>query len=473
MDGEIAMPPANGTVDRDGRLLAADPRLAELNARAGGAIGDMLAVAPLGVIARLAQRLGIVVARTVVVADGSDEIELWVRAEPIDTGVRLAVSGWRLRPAWTPRDGARRDRDLLARDADWMWECDAALCIVSIDPRASTVGIDPRGALGQPLTALVTPQPREDGSMPLLGLLTAHRAFEDEPVVLPANRQHALISAVPRRDAEGVFAGYSGATRMAAKPAPVATDIVPHEPADEAFGGRLDRALRGPLGRIIANADSIHAQSDGPIRKDYADYAADIASAGRHLMGLVDDLVDLQAVERADFRPAADPIDLADVAIRAAGLLSVRASERGVAIDAPRPDEIAPATGEFRRVLQILVNLIGNAVRYSPDSGTVWIRTTAEQGRALVIVADQGKGIAPEDQARIFEKFERVDPGEPGGSGLGLYIARRLARAMGGDLAVDSAPGQGARFVLSLPERRAATAGHDDAAEVSSSNSRS
>jgi len=70
---------------------------------------------------------------------------------------------------------------------------------------------------------------------------------------------------------------------------------------------------------------------------------------------------------------------------------------------------------------------------------------------AEAVVADQGKGIAIEDQARIFEKFERVDPTEAGGNGLGLYIARRLARAMGGDLTVESAPGEGARFTLSLP----------------------
>ena len=69
----------------------------------------------------------------------------------------------------------------------------------------------------------------------------------------------------------------------------------------------------------------------------------------------------------------------------------------------------------------------------------------------MVLVADQGKGIAVEDQERIFAKFERVDTSEAGGSGLGLYIARRLARAMGGDLTVDSAPGMGARFILSLP----------------------
>jgi signal transduction histidine kinase len=99
------------------------------------------------------------------------------------------------------------------------------------------------------------------------------------------------------------------------------------------------------------------------------------------------------------------------------------------------------------------MNLLTNAIRYSPEGGQVWIRLEREDDLAAVIVADQGKGIDAEDQARIFEKFERVDPNEPGGTGLGLYIARRLARAMGGDVAVDSAAGQGARFTFTLPIR--------------------
>jgi signal transduction histidine kinase len=189
------------------------------------------------------------------------------------------------------------------------------------------------------------------------------------------------------------------------------------------------------------------------LRQDYADYAADIATAGRHLLGLVDDLVDLQAIERADFIVAHEAIDLADIARRAAGLLGVRAATTNVRIDRPAPQDSLPATGEFRRALQVLVNLIGNAVRYSPQDGMVWIRAERDGNFAAVVVADQGKGIALADQARIFEKFERIDVTEPGGSGLGLYIARRLARAMGGDVTVDSAPGQGARFVFTLPYR--------------------
>jgi signal transduction histidine kinase len=403
------------------------------------------------VLVRLAQRLGITVARHVLVADGPDEVELWVRGDPVEDGVRLALSGWKLRAPWTPPvDPARRDRDLLLQGADWWWETDATLRMTAIAPEAARFGVTSENALGKPLASLFTLEMDAEGAMPMLGVLTVHQPFEGQPATVRATGEAVSLSAHPTLNAEGLFAGYIGAVRAETRELQQPADDRPSDPLD-AFSARLDRALRTPLGRIIANADSIHAQTEGPIRRDYADYASDIASAGRHLLGLVDDLVDLQAVERSDFAPAAEPIDLADIGRRAAGLLGVRAAERGVKIDAPQDVDKAPATGEFKRVLQILVNLIGNAVRYSPDGGMVWIRTHRDRGVAVIIVADQGKGIAPEDQARIFEKFERVDPSEPGGSGLGLYIARRLARAMGGDLTVDSALGQGARFMLTLP----------------------
>jgi signal transduction histidine kinase len=255
-------------------------------------------------------------------------------------------------------------------------------------------------------------------------------------------------------DGASRFGGFRGsATRISDAPASVpATQASPAE-ASPAFGERLDQALRGPLDHIIANAETIGAQGEGPLRKDYSGYASDIAAAGRHLLALVDDLVDLQAIERPDFTPEAEEIDLIDVARRAAGLLGVRASNAKVRIDLPGDDETLPATGEFKRALQIVMNLLTNAIRYTPEGGQIWIRADREGDLAALVIADQGKGIAPTDQARIFEKFERIDISEPGGTGLGLYIARRLARAMRGDLAVDSAAGQGSRFTFTLPAR--------------------
>ncbi|MBY0519774.1 MAG: HAMP domain-containing histidine kinase, partial [Sphingomonas sp.] len=347
-------------------------------------------------------------------------------------------------------------RDFLRSTADWQWETDAALRLVHVTVAAAARhGVDATAHLGQPLTRLFAIEPDGQGDLPMLSALSMRERFEDQPAKIRATGQAVWLSAAPRLATGGGFAGLAGAVRMAEQ----STGAARSEPVTDvnalttAFSTRLDKALRAPLGRIIANADSINAQSEGPLRQDYADYAADIATAGRHLLGLVDDLVDLQAIERPDFTVASEPIDLADVARRAAGLLQVRAAAANVRIDRPGLQDALPATGEFRRALQVLVNLIGNAVRYSPEGGMVWIRAEREGSIAAVIVADQGRGISIDDQQRIFAKFERVDTAEPGGSGLGLYIARRLARAMGGDVTVDSAPGQGARFVFTLPAR--------------------
>jgi signal transduction histidine kinase len=442
-----SLPVACGLVDGNGRLVDADPLLAGLNARAGGAIGQPLAVPQLAALARLADRLQTPVSRSAIAADGGQDVELWVRAEPGPGGVQLTLTGWHERPAWTPVDPVTRDVALVRSDADWLWETDAALMLTFVSVAASAhEGGNLDSLLGQPLTRLFALEADAAGDLPMLRAASLRRRFDDQPATVRASGRPVRLAAVPRTDRGGGFAGFVGAARLAAMPGQPA-------PAQDAFSLRLDRALRGPLAAIIAHADTIHAQSDGALGETYVDYASDIATAGRHLLGLVDDLVDLQAIERPDFKVSAEAIDLADLARRAAGLLQVRASDVDVRIDRPALGEMLPATGEFRRVLQILVNLIGNAVRYSPRGSTVWVRAEREGTLAAVIVADQGKGIAFDDQARIFGKFQRVDPGEPGGSGLGLYIARRLARAMGGDISVDSAPGQGARFVLTLPAR--------------------
>jgi signal transduction histidine kinase len=428
-----------------------------LHRSAGGEEGGPLAVPQIAALARLARRLGIVISRAAVAAEGDSDIELWVRALPTESGVELAISGWTARPARTPAPAAEADRqaDFLRASADWMWETDQALRLAALSPAAAAAaGRAPADLIGHPLTRLFRLQEGQEGELPLLTALAGQRRFDDQLADLRGGRGGRYrLAAVPLIDGSGRFAGFRGsATSVGATPA--APPALEPQPESGAFSERLDKALRAPLAHIIANAETIGAQPEGPIRTDYAGYATDIASAGRHLLALVDDLVDLQAIERPDFTPEPEEIDLADVARRAAGLLSVRAAERKVRIDAPAAFDSLPATGEFKRALQIVMNLLTNAIRYSPEGGMVWIRTDREGDLAALIVADQGKGIAPEDQARVFDKFERVDPDEPGGTGLGLYIARRLARAMGGDIALDSAPGQGARFSFTAPLRR-------------------
>jgi signal transduction histidine kinase len=200
----------------------------------------------------------------------------------------------------------------------------------------------------------------------------------------------------------------------------------------------------------------MRARLAGPLRDEYSEYAGTIASAGQHLAAMLDDLADLEVVETPGFTTAREPVDLADAAARAAGILGVRAHNRDTALVVEGERGSAIANAEFRRVLQILINLVGNAIAYAPASSTVTISTgvTAE-GRVAVTVADEGPGVSPEQAARIFDKFERLgrdsEGGRDGGSGLGLYISRRLAEAMEGTLTVGSAPGGGALFILELP----------------------
>jgi len=230
----------------------------------------------------------------------------------------------------------------------------------------------------------------------------------------------------------------------------------PEQGWNRLLGRDLAPALRQPITRIIANAETIRTRLAGPLADEYAGYAKDIAEAGRHLMSLIEDLADLEAVEAPGFAPAPDQIDLADCARRAAGILSVRAQERGIVLVTPDPAVHVRAIGEFRRVLQVLLNLLTNAIRYSPEGSTVTLETGESTAGPWIAVRDEGQGLTAEQAVRVFEKFERLGRSGDGGTGLGLYISRHLARAMGGDLKVTSAPGEGARFEMTLPPDPAA-----------------
>lgn len=447
MNAPHSLRPVTGRIDERGRLVEADPPLFTLHEHAGGIRGGMLAVPQLSSVARLARRLGIAVSRRVIAAQGDQDVELWVRVKPDGDGADLAITGWQEMPAVQPPPAleALRWRDFSRATADWIVETDAMLRITH--PPSNLPG-----AVGQPIEALFAlSRPEEDVSSIVAAARSAAR-FEDGDAIFRLGAGIAVqIAGVPMFSETEGFVGYQLLiSRRSIREAPTVRLPEP-EPLDEAFGNQLSRAMREPLDRIIAQADSISGRGDGPVRRDYATYAKDIAGAGRHLLALVDDLVDLQTIERAGFRPEIDRIDLLDIAQRAAGLLSVRAADSHVAIDGPLPGPPLMAQGDFRRILQVLINLLSNAIRHSPPGGCIWIRCEREGDIAVVVVADSGDGIEDGDQERIFERFERLGLRDGTGSGLGLYISRRLARAMGGDLGVDSARGQGARFVLTLP----------------------
>jgi len=454
--------PVLGQVDADGLLMSADPLLMRLHLRCGGKEGGPLAVPELAALCRLSRRLGMNLSRPVQASDDECRIEMWVEtrlASPEkNMPLILAIIDWK---EYSHDEGNKvdpaRDRDFDRLEGRGAIRTDAALRIIAQQMPGNVARNFE--AIGQSLLDIYDVIP-PSAHAKLLEAVAERQPIRNQRVRQKSGAQALfLLQGQPLIDKTGLFAGY----RFIATP-----DDLTDDPAtggadpkvtsgklisDSLFGMQLGPALRQPLGKIIANAETISGKLEGPLRGDYASYAKDIASAGRHLLDLVNDLSDLEAIERPEFTVAGDDIDLVDLAHRAAGLLAVKAADHQIRLELPDKQQKNPARGEFRRSLQILVNLIGNAIRYSPDGSVIKLAVSADQGFARISVSDQGDGIATEDQERIFEKFERLGRSGDGGSGLGLFISRRLARAMGGSLAVESAAGEGSTFTLSLPER--------------------
>lgn len=428
--------PVLGRVDKGGRLIAADPELERLQAEAGSRLGAPLALPQLAAIARVAQRLRIPVSRRALAAGKDQDVDMWVRAVPEGDEIALAIEQWSARPASSPRLSAIATVAHEKLEAEPLaWSVDDQLRLVSIAPElAEILSIDPAEAAGQPLTRLFRLEEDEDGEMPLLQGLASRSGFSGQRVRTRGKGEGLVLDAEAIIGADGDFAGFDGSA--------VAPDRAPAAGAAVALDSAIHGALRSPLDSIVRSAEDMIERSDGQVREKYADYASDIATAARHLLSVV------RSLGEQSQAPSADQVNLAKLASDAVALVESAASERSIVI-AVEPVESFPARGEARSVTQILVNLIGNAVRYSAEGTAVTISFERSGGSALVHVADEGPGIDLADQDRIFEPFQKVSPGGEG-VGLGLAIARRLARAMDGDVRLESAPGQGARFTLEL-----------------------
>jgi signal transduction histidine kinase len=428
-----------GRLDRAGRLVSADPELEALQLEAGSSLGQRLALPQIAAVAQLARKLRTAVSRPAVAASTDHDIELWVQATPQGDEIALSLEGWTVRPPAGPRlaailgGGAETETGGIRNE----WAADEELRIISISPDlAELLSVAPDEVAGQPLTRVLRLEEDDAGEMPLISALAARRGFTGQRARSRANetRQVTLDGEVVS-GADGSFAGFRGSVQ--------ADGTVPAPPArTAAFDDALDEVLRSPLDRIIQSAERIVERADGPLRSDYASYGNDIAAAARHLLSVLSSMNE-QAT------PLQRSVDLSALAAEAFVMLDSAAQDRGVTIELEDSTAL-PARGEERSVIQILVNLIGNAIRYSPNGGTISLSFSRTADVASVSVRDQGPGIAPEDHDRIFERFEQAQPAE-GGTGLGLAISRRLARSMGGDVTVDSTPGEGALFTLILP----------------------
>jgi signal transduction histidine kinase len=455
---------AYGLTDARDRLLSADAPLAELQERCGGDLPGTLAIPELLALVRQARSMDLRIARSFSAYDGDAEVSGFARIHPVPAedggGCEVLVENWQRTPLSPPgaREFAARLDAIDRATAEVSARLDARQRLQVLSTRAPDAAALETAALAAPkclwsdlieLAGIAHQQPLHwrllDGAR--CRFAGSNRAWRVRLIPLGADPQNPqglellLIAEEPLVDGER---------------SEVETDGSCETPPTRLVGTTLTPVLRQPVARIIANAETMRARLAGPLREEYSEYAGTIADAGQHLAAMLDDLADLEVVETPGFATAREPVDLADAANRAAGILGVRAQNRDTVLVVDGARGVAVARAEFRRVLQILINLIGNAIAYAPDASTVTVTAlSGATGRVAITVADEGPGITPEQAERIFDKGERLgrdsDGGRDAGSGLGLYISRRLARAMDGDLTVGHAPGGGALFRLDLP----------------------
>lgn len=448
-------PIARGTTDALDRLLSADGPLADLQWRCGGDIPGTVAIPELLDLVEKCRRYGLKLARTIQAFDGEHAVRCWVEIKPdAETGgCGILVSSWHASAVAAALDAETAAR-LIAIDRQQA-ELAARLdpqqnlqAVLHAEPALASLGQVMRASPGRPWTEFVT-FPALDQRQPM-----HWRLLDGASVAIEGSPREWRVRLVPLGEPVAGSAGFE-LFFVSDQPPSAAEGQVELPAAETSLGRDLAPALRRPIARIMANAETIRTKLAGPLDDQYSAYAADISSAAQHLLALLDDLADLEIVESDGFVTQPDQIDLADVARRATGILGMRAQEQGIELVLPPGDTSLRATGEFRRVLQVLLNLIGNAISYSP-AGTQIVLTLSElPNRACITVSDQGPGIAPDQQAVIFDKFERLGRSGDGGSGLGLYISHRLAQAMGGELTLSSTPGKGAHFTLALPKGEA------------------
>jgi len=222
------------------------------------------------------------------------------------------------------------------------------------------------------------------------------------------------------------------------------------------FLANMSHELRTPLNAIIGFSEVLAERMFGDVNEKQAEYLQDILASGRHLLSLINDILDLSKVEAGRLELELGRFHLPTALDNALTVVRERASRHGIALDVAVDAGLGNVVGDERKIRQILLNLLSNAVKFTPEGGRVGVTATAADGVLTISVSDTGIGIAPEDQAAIFEEFRQV--GVSGaqrseGTGLGLTLAKKFVELHGGHIWVRSQVGQGSTFTFTLPVR--------------------
>jgi signal transduction histidine kinase len=219
------------------------------------------------------------------------------------------------------------------------------------------------------------------------------------------------------------------------------------------FLANMSHELRTPLNAIIGFSEVLYERMFGEINEKQAEYIADILQSGQHLLSLINDILDLSKIEAGRMELELGDFDLHSTIETTLILVRERAQRRAIRLGCKLDERLRTFRADERKVKQVLLNLLSNALKFTPEGGQIDVIATAKDGAITISVADTGVGIAAEDQATVFEEFRQVGTAakKVEGTGLGLAISRKFVELHGGRIWLESRLGIGSTFSFTLP----------------------